>query len=90
MSACSDLDGRPSEAAQLFDVLSLLADDGSNRLGRDVHMDRLLLLSLNTHTRRDAHVHTHIYRHKYTHIHTNTHGQTYTHVYRQTHTKCDH
>lgn len=47
----TDLDGGPGEAAQLFDVLSFLSNDGPYSLRWDVHMDCLLLWSLNTHMR---------------------------------------
>lgn len=45
----ADLDRGSGEAAQLFDVLSFLSNDGAHCLRRDVHMDGLLLRSLNTH-----------------------------------------
>lgn len=44
----TDLDGGSSEATQLFDVLSLLSNDGSHCLSWDVHVDCLLLWSLRT------------------------------------------
>lgn len=47
----TDLDGGPGEAAQLFDVLPFLSNDGPYSLRWDVHMDCLLLWSLNTHMR---------------------------------------
>ena len=42
----SYLDGGSSEAAELLDMLTLLPNDGSHRLGRDVDVDSLLLRSL--------------------------------------------
>lgn len=44
------LDGGPGEAAQLLNVLSFLSDDGPDGLRWDVHVDRLLLLSLDAQT----------------------------------------
>lgn len=56
-AAASDvyLDGGPSEAAQLLDVLSFLSDDGPDGLRWDVHVDRLLLWSLDTHMHARLH-----------------------------------
>lgn len=48
VNVLADLDGGSGEAAQLFDVLPLLPDDGSHRLCWDVDVDRLLLRSLRT------------------------------------------
>lgn len=44
----ADLDGGPGEAAQLFDVLPLLSNYGSDCLCWDVNMDRLDLWGLDT------------------------------------------
>lgn len=53
------LDGGPGEAAQLLDVLSFLSDDGPDGLRWDVHVDRLLLRSLDAQTpRTDAYIYT--------------------------------
>lgn len=53
------LDGGPGEAAQLLDVLSFLSDDGPDGLRWDVHVDRLLLRSLDAQTpRTDVYLYT--------------------------------
>lgn len=49
MMLSTHLDGGPSEAAQLFDVLPFLSNDGSHCLCWDVYVDSLLFWSLNTH-----------------------------------------
>lgn len=48
MLAAPHLNRSSSKAAQLLNVLALLANDGSHCLCWDVHMDRLLLRSLYT------------------------------------------
>lgn len=49
----TDLDGSPGKAAQLFDVLPFLADDGAHGLCWNVNVDRFLLWSLKTQITED-------------------------------------